>query len=524
MIDQDIRSLERRALDGDQSARDRLAIERTRAGFDEQSEALRVLMSGRSAFLTGAAGTGKSFVVRRFMEECRKIRRRVIVSATTGVAALALGGTTLHRATGVPVDRVRSKRRAVPENDWGDFGEGSNLMTEVAATYAASDRANWDDSAEDSRIHPSALVVQSYKQPWKDWTARRLRFGYRPDRRDDTTHGPGVLIVDEVSMASADLIDNASWLCAVARGVDAPFGGLQVVFVGDLGQLPPVDERLGWAHESAAWRAMDPVVLALTQVRRQTDRDFADLLGRVRLGELAPRDRETLMSRVNAYDPAASATRAVRILSTNRECQAVNDAELQKLPGPTRVRLATEGGASAVLADLDRGCPSPRELKLRVGARVLLTQNDMQADPPRWANGTAGTVREIGAPVLDMADGTLRPGVLVEADDGLQIPVLPARWEIREHRNGVEEVVAWREQLPIRHGWAITAHRAQGATLDRASVDLSGAFACGAAYVALSRVRTLAGLNLESSKCGRLEAHEKFLAFEAARKPWGVIA
>lgn len=504
MSDALIRDLERRAAEGDLAARDRLALEQSRRGRDEQRDALALMLSGKNVFLTGPGGTGKSWVVRRFLEECRKVRRHVLVAATTGVAAVALGGSTLHRTVGLPVLRVR-KTREEAASDWGEDGE------QAAETF--------DDAAEEARVRPSAVVLQSYKQPWQRFTATRLRMGFRPDRQDDSSVGAGAIVIDEVSMCDAFMFDAASWLCATARRTDAPFGGLQVVVVGDLGQLPPVDERFGWAHESAAWKGLDPVVCSLTQPRRQSDPEFAALLARIRLGELTPHDQKILSARVHAFDPA-TAPQAVRIMSTNRECGQINEAELQKIPGPVRTRVAAEEGPAAILADIDRGCPSPRVLRLKVGARVLLTANDPY-DPPAWANGTAGTVREIGVEVVDAVSGETLVGVAVEDDRGQEILATPVRWEVRELRDGVDTVVAWREQLPLRLGWAITAHRSQGATLDRASVSLEHAFASGQAYTALSRVRTLEGLNLESARCGNLTAHPKFLSFERQRKPWG---
>lgn len=520
--DQALRDLQRRAAEGDLAARDRLAMEQVRRGRDEQQEALDLMLSGANVFLTGPGGTGKSYVIHRFLEECRKIRKRVIPCATTGVAAVALGGTTLHRAVGIPVDRVRSRGevKTLPapwDEDPAPTQAHGQMVADVAQNLSATipGTEDFERAAEESRVKHSLLCVQSYKASWREWTARRLRFGFRPDRRDDSSVGPGVLLVDEVSMADAQMIDQASWLCAQARGADKPFGGLQFIAVGDFAQLPPVDDRMGWACDAAAWKALDPVVVNLTTPRRQTDRVFADLLARIRMGELAPRDQGTLLSRVNAFDPAG----VVRILSTNAECDQVNHAELMKLPGPTRVRAAEQDGPEAILRDLDRGCPSPLKLKLRVGARVLITTNDPLA-PPMFGNGTAATVREIGVAVLDPG-GQEHRGVLVETDSGVQVTLPPQRWEVREWRDGQEHVVAWREQIPLRLGYAITAHRAQGATLDRVSVNLTRAFSPGQSYVALSRVRTLEGLNLESSKCGNLSAHPRFLEFERSRKPWG---
>jgi len=487
---------------------------------------------------------GKSYLVRRFLEACEADGTQVLVTATTGVAAMLLGGQTLHSAVGLPVLHDSSASSGDEGCGWASHAARTPRGTCGAfLRHRHESSQGWD--AEDD---PSPTVKALWRARARKFHAERLRAAH-------------VLILDEVSMCDARTLDHASWLLAALRQVDAPFGGLQVLLVGDLAQLPPVEgDRWGWAPDSAAWRGLRPETIALTQVRRQTDPEFTGLLGRLRFGRLAPPDARALLGRVGAFDPRS----ATRILPTNRECDGVNGRELASVPGQLRVSEARDevwcpdcrslhvGGKdydhqsklAFLLKRFDEGCPSPRTLHVKVGARVLITVNDDAAvQMPsgryeklgRYANGTAGTLTEIGVPcpdderplhrsspatererlalrsLHDVAAGDAQPlGVLVKLDSGRVVWLGRHTWTVEERG----QVVAARQQFPLRLGWAITAHRAQGCTLARASVSLERCFTEGQAYVALSRVKSLDGLNLESARLGLVAAHPRFIQFE----------
>jgi ATP-dependent DNA helicase PIF1 len=487
---------------------------------DEQDAALRTLRAGRHTFLTGPAGTGKSYVVRRFLDACDQDGRQALVCAATGVAAMLLpGGETLHKMTGVPVTH-NTPAEDDPHEAW------------LAAKDAGAFLGDATDEDDEFEHEDSPLVLRAVK-PRSPFVRDRLR-------------SASVLVIDEVSMIDARTLDAAAWLVAHARsaGPDSPFGGLQVVFVGDLAQLPPVEgNRWGWAHESAAWRALAPEVISLETIRRQSgDVAFSSLLGRLRMGDLAPDDAKSLLTRVGAFDPRT----ATRILPTNKECEAINARELVAVPSQLRTSVAVERAARGLEFMLERlnDGPSPRKLDVKLGARVIITAND-QERPARYANGTGGVVREIGVPpfgldaarleretaereerrakgwrprplgeLADVAEGESPKGVTIELDSGEQVWIGKHTWKIE--RGSFE--IASRVQYPLRLGWAITAHRAQGATLTKASVNLEKCFTEGQAYVALSRVKSLDGLNLESSRMGVVAAHPRFLRFERERR------
>lgn len=477
---------------------------------DDQARALTILRAGKNVFLTGPAGTGKSHVVHAFLEHCEQRGLSALCTATTGVAAMILGGQTLHSAVGLPVlhEPVEDED---PHEAWRAWSS--------ASAFLAGFLPDEDVLAED--VDYSATAMAYFKARSRTFFVDRLR-------------GAKVLVLDEVSMTDARAFDHASWLCASVREVDRPFGGPQVVLVGDLAQLPPVEgDRWGWAPDSAAWRGLAPETVSLTKIRRQDDPAFTGLLGRLRFGELSRPDARALLARVGAFDPAT----ATRIMPTNRECDAINARELGSLPGVLRVSEARDEcrpGREFLLKRFDDGCPSPKVLKIREGARVLVTTND-ELRPLRYANGTAGIVRAVGVPPFgadealvgakqsrrrlhDLADlAALGPeplGVDVELESGARVWLGRHAWTIEERG----EVIASRAQYPLRLGWAITAHRAQGSTLTRASVSLEKCFSPGQAYVALSRVRSLEGLNLETARLGVVAAHERFLRFERERQ------
>lgn len=437
-MDTDLRTLERAAATGDASAVRALARLRE-AVVDEQDHALARLHSGRSVFLTGAGGTGKSFVLRRWLTDCETAGRRVAVTASTGAAALQIGGTTLHRAVGLGVDMGWER---------------------------SSRRGGWRFQAEELR----------------DLDA---------------------IVIDEVSMIDGATLTDAEALCTLARlesHAYGPWGGLQVVLVGDLGQLPPVEaQRRGFPFEGEGWTRLEPEIVELRRVRRQEDKAFAELLGRLRLGHLSRADLQVLADRVNAFDPNTG----LRLAPRRVDVDAANEAALDALPGEAVLFQSVDTGTIAAIEQLERDCMAPRRLKLKVGARVIAVQNDQVM---RWANGSQGTVASFE-----------RGGVTVAFDRGGAHWVGPSLFPLRERKNGSVVVRAHREQIPLRLGYAVTIHKSQGMSLDRVSVNLDGSFERGLAYVALSRVRSLEGLNLESRRMGSLEAHPKFLRFVRER-------
>jgi ATP-dependent DNA helicase PIF1 len=373
--------------------------------------------------VTGRAGTGKSTVLHRLVAV---EQRKTAVVAPTGVAALNVGGQTIHSFLRLPVGLIGNSRL------------------------------------------------------YQDRELRRL------------LQALDVLIVDEISMVSADLMDGIDRALREARGRPDPFGGVRVVLFGDPFQLAPVpggaEERVWyaemyrslWFFDAHVWDAIGLRTLHLDLIHRQQDEEFRRLLTAVRHGAVT-REMAQRLNEVGARPLPADPP--LTLASTNAAVATINRRALADLPGREATALAEVDGDFG-----GRTFPADEELRLKVGAHVMMLRNDADG---RWVNGSMGTVAEFG-----------RGGLLVELN-GVRHEVEPVTWE--RHRYTVSpdggelqrEVVAQFRQLPVRLGWAVTIHKAQGATLEAARIDLGRkAFSPGQTYVALSRLTTLDGLYL----------------------------
>jgi ATP-dependent exoDNAse (exonuclease V) alpha subunit len=415
-----------------------------------QDQALRVLLSGKSAFLTGEPGAGKTYLLRKFLQQTS---RQVAITASTGIAATQIGGQTIH--------------------SWSGIGTREQLCFTDAA----------------------AIV--------RGWPGKRIR-------------SAGTLIIDEVSMVSGDLLQMVDYVCRAARENNRPFGGLQVILVGDFFQLPPVKfDKWRFAFQAPAWEELNPRICYLTEQHRQADANFLGLLSAIRGGRGDPLSPLLRSRRLRGEAP-----RNITVLYTHRHgVDGVNATELAQLSGTSRTFHMTSEGPRHLTDALTRGCQSPETLVLKNGAVVMFTQNDPDG---RFVNGTIGVVVDAdrSAPLV-----RLNSGALVEAE--------PAIWGIPAARSNEEALdptskagfydvdatdddeapalLACIRQIPLRLGWAITVHKAQGMSLDAAVMDLSQSFAYGQGYVALSRVRSLTGLYLLGLNRRALKVHPEIL-------------
>lgn len=401
---------------------------------DEFASALEHLHAGHHLFLTGKAGTGKSTLIRHYLEQTD---RSTITVAPTGIAALNVDGYTIHRLFSFPLGVTEEHVRG-----------GS----------------------------------------------------YYPGRFARALKELDTLIIDEASMVRADLFDAlTAALELYGPRPGTPFGGVQLVLVGDLYQLPPVvtDSEAAWIEERYGTpfffsaRSFDedtfPVVELSTVFRQQGDDRLVDLLNAVREGSLLEEARAELNRRTDPdFEPGLDEF-WLTLATTNRIVGARNRQMLERLPGPVQSFTAQISG------DTD-GFERPTEetLRIAVGAQVMLLNNDPL---DRWVNGTLGRITAIGAD----SDG---PVVTVLLRDGRTEQVREHTWEItRPSVEGgalVHQVIGTFTQLPMKLAWAITIHKSQGQTLDRVVVDLTGGtFANGQLYVALSRCTSLEGLVLK---------------------------
>ena len=319
-----------------------------------------------------------------------------------------------------------------------------------------------------------------------------------------------ILIVDEVSMLSARTFAMVEAVCREIRRNTQSFGGLQVILVGDFFQLPPVNRRAEdedtqesfspatleqFAFFAPAWSTLNPLVCYLSEQHRQEDTVFLEFLSAVRGATVAESHRQLLRRR---YSPKPK-DGITQLYSHNADVNAINDAELGKLAGKAKTFEMEGRGPEKLVAALKRGCLSPEVLSLKVGARVMFTKNDVTTH--RYVNGTLGTVigfADTGYPIVKTnGDKT----IYAESDE----------WHIEDGGRVLARII----QVPLRLAWAMTVHKSQGMSLDAAHMDLSDTFEYGQGYVALSRVRTLAGLSLAGLNTRALEVHPDTLSRDA---------
>lgn len=427
-----------------------------------QEEALLVLKTGANVFLTGEPGSGKTHTVNAYVAWLRERGIEPAITASTGIAATHIGGFTIHSWSGIGV------RRALSEQDLDAISQNRNVVRRIAHT--------------------------------------------------------AVLIIDEVSMLSASTLSMVDAVCREVRRTSQPFGGLQVIVVGDFFQLPPVSRSIGaadlhaenqagmfggadgdaenghFAFHAPAWHALGPLVCYLSEQHRQEDPVFLELLSALRKGTFTEAHRALLKERALGTQKRGAAAPVTQLYAHNANVDAINDAELSKLSAQARTFTMESRGPEKLVDALKRGCLSPERLVLKEGARVMFTRNDIVRQ--RYVNGTLGTV-------VGFETGTGYP--LVETTTGRTIAAAPDEWRIEDGGR----VLAAVTQVPLRLAWAITVHKSQGMSLDAAHMDLSRAFEYGQGYVALSRVRTLAGLSVSGFNERALEVHPDVLFKDA---------
>ncbi len=323
-----------------------------------------------------------------------------------------------------------------------------------------------------------------------------------------------VLIIEEVSMLAAHTFEMADAVCREVRRVDGPFGGLTVILVGDFFQLPPVSRTgdVQFAYESRTWRDLHLLTCYLTEQFRQDDADFLEVLSAIRRGEVEELHFEHLQARQVGGEALPEG--APKLYSHNADVDRLNNTELAKLPGKTYPFRMASKGKDSLVEGLKRGCLSPENLELKEGAVVMFTKNSPQG---KFVNGTLGVVEGWGS------DGY----PVVKTREGTKVTAEPMEWQLEEHG----KVKASVSQVPLRLAYAMTVHKSQGMSMDAAVIDLSKAFEYGQGYVALSRVRRLAGVHLLGINQRALEVHPEILekdqgfraASEAAREAFDAM-
>lgn len=405
-----------------------------RGNFELDVARFIVEKTDMSLFLTGKAGTGKTTFLR---EVVRYTKKKCIVLAPTGIAAVNAGAMTIH--------------------SFFQFGLGPFVQGVI-------------EPKSDFRINKSKLELIRHLQ---------------------------LLIIDEVSMVRADLMDHIDVELRRIRRNSKPFGGVQLLMIGDLQQLPPIahggeDELLRQYYKtlyffsSAALKSMKYSCIELKNVYRQTDRHFIDILNHARNCTLTSQDISDLNARyVPGFSPKPE-DGYIRLMTHNRQVDYINAAEMEKLDSKPYTFVAAVTGTFP-----EESYPTADSLTLKKGAQVMFIKNDSER---RFINGTLGEVKSID-----------KNSIAVRlAESGTVIDVEPMEWQnIRyqfdeESKEISSKQIGRFKQYPLKAAWAITVHKSQGLTFDKAIIDVHAAFSPGQAYVALSRCRTLDGLVLSS--------------------------
>lgn len=408
----------------------------------ELQQALQIIQFTRnSLFLTGRAGTGKSTFLRYIAAHTKK---KHVILAPTGIAAINAGGSTIHSFFKLPFYpllptdtrySVRNLRGTMKYN-----GEKIKLLKELE-----------------------------------------------------------LIIIDEVSMVRADIIDFIDKLLRVyCRNMREPFGGKQMLFVGDIYQLEPVvkedDRRLlhpfyasGYFFDARVFRSFQLVSVELRKVYRQTDPEFVSILDDIRTNNATDADLQRLNQRVGSSFSDDDENLSITLSTRRDTVDFINRRELEKLDGKSFISVGQITGEFP-----ESSLPTPVELELKPGCHVMFIKNDMNK---RWINGTLGVVSAIDD------DGTV---VCVVTEDGNEYDVEKELWEnVRYKFNETEKKIEEEQigtyvQFPLRLAWAITVHKSQGLTFRRVNIDFTGgAFAGGQTYVALSRCMSLDGISLK---------------------------
>ena len=383
-----------------------------------QSQTLEILKTGANVFLTGEPGAGKTYVLNQYIDWLISCDVSVAVTASTGIAATHIGGTTIH--------------------SWSGIGARDVLDSYGLDTIATNEK-----------------------------TVKRVKKA-------------NVLVIDEISMLDGRVLDMVETVCRTIKQKGEAFGGMQVILVGDFFQLPPIagrGEMSRFAFESRAWDSGKFLTCYLTEQHRQEDELLLGLLNAIRKNDV-DESHYTLLS--EQTEIAFTDIEPTKLFTHNSDVDSMNLSRLRELDTEKVIFKMESKGNKQHLVNLVKNCLSPEVLELRREAMVMCTKNNFDVG---YVNGTLGRVIK-----FDHDDGF----PIIETSDGREIKIVSQSWSVMDDNKMLAEIT----QVPLRLAWAITVHKSQGMSLDAAEIDLRNAFTYGQGYVAISRVRSLAGMKV----------------------------
>lgn len=435
--------------------------------------------TSKHVFLTGKAGTGKTTFLRKLIQLTHK---KAMICAPTGIAAINAAGVTIHSLFQLPFGAF--------------FPDAAGSVINQNITF------NFNT--------PRTMVKHLNMQGNKRRMIQELE----------------LLVIDEVSMLRADMLDAIDFsLRYIRRNKNVPFGGVQLLFIGDLHQLPPVVKNDEWRVMAGFYKSIyffdalvlqnnPPVYIELDKIYRQDDSVFIDLLNNLRNNQITAQDTALLQQHfIRDFKPAATEN-YITLTTHNNKADAINRDRLTQLTSKSYFFDAKVSGEFN-----EHAYPNDKSLELKVGAQIMFIKNDMTAEK-RYYNGKIGVVHHIEKGVVEIE----------LPEDKTVIQISPYTWEnvkykLNEATNEIEENVAGSfVQYPIKLAWAITVHKSQGLTFDKAIIDIGDAFAPGQAYVALSRLRSLKGLVLTSHlRDSGLQQDQNIHYFSKTKQPAEVL-
>jgi hypothetical protein len=384
-----------------------------------QDAALYIMKTGRNVFLTGAPGTGKTFVLNQYLTYLKEHGVEAAITAPTGIAASHIGGMTLHSFFGIGI------KESLTQYDIENLTEKKYLWERI----------------------------------------KELK----------------ILVIDEVSMLSPGLFESIDSILKTFKFSQEPFGGVQVILVGDFFQLPPISKKnveKRFIFQSEIWKELDLATCYLERSYRHNDEKLLTILNEIRQGNVSEESMQLFRSRYKKKPHGKDSF--TKLYTHNVDVDTINHRELDKISGMAKKFEAHTTGPAKWIEKIFGSSLVVPELSLKKGALVFFVKNNYERG---YINGTLGTITEFdtfGVPI-------------VETFDGKEIKAQREEW-IFEDNDGKPKASI--KQVPLRLAWAITIHKSQGMTLDAAEIDLSKAFEPGQGYVALSRITSLEGLCL----------------------------